>query len=120
MFNFPVSLRKPLLNSEFESILKTELNFVVCSISAIDFEDAPLIDSPTSKVSFERTLRYLLFSFHATTIPCLSPVLTVSPTLNWFVSTPISNCAIFSKGIACPDDLAALNVPGCVTDESNL
>ena len=82
MLNFPVSLRKPLLNSESESILKTELNLVVCSINAIDLEDAPLIDSPTSNVSFERTLRYLLFSFHATTVPSLSPVLTVSPTLN--------------------------------------
>ena len=80
-------------------MLKTELNFVACSISAIDFEDTPLIDSPTSKVSFERTFRYLLFSFHATTVPTLSPVLTVSPTLNWFVSTSILNCAIFSKGI---------------------
>ena len=82
MFSFPVSFLNPLLNSELESILKTELNFDVCSISAIDFEDAPLIDSPTLKVSFERTFRYLLFSFHATTVPCLSPVLTVSPTLN--------------------------------------
>ena len=82
MLNFPVSLRKPLLNSESESILKTELNLVVCSINAIDLEDAPLIASPTLNVSFERTLRYLLFSFHATTVPSLSPVLTVSPTLN--------------------------------------
>ena len=61
-------------------MLNTELNLVVCSIIAIDFEEAPLIDSPTSKVSFDRTLRYLLFSFHATTVPTLSPVLTVSPT----------------------------------------
>ena len=82
MFSFPVSFLNPLLNSELESILKTELNFDVCSISAIDFEDAPLIDSPTLKVSFERTFKYLLFSFHATTVPTLSPVLTVSPTLN--------------------------------------
>ena len=120
MFNFPVSLRNPLLNSELESILNTELNLDVCSINAIDLEETPLIDSPTLNVSLERTFRYLLFSFHATTVPSLSPVLTVSPTLNWFVSTPISNCAIFSKGIACPDDLVALNVPGCVTDESSL
>ena len=82
MLNFPVSLRKPLLNSEFESILKTELNLVVCSINAIDLEDSPLIDSPTLKVSFERTFRYLLLSFHATTVPSLSPVLTFSPILN--------------------------------------
>ena len=101
-------------------MLNVELNLLVCSINAIDLEEVPLIDSPTLKVSFERTFRYLLFSFHATTVPTLSPVLTVSPTLNWFVSTPISNCAIFSKGIACPDDLVALNVPGCVTDESSL
>ena len=88
---------------------------VACSIDAIDLDDTPLINSPTLKLSFERTLRYLLFSFHATTVPSLSPVLTVSPTLNWLVSTPISNCAIFSKGIACPDDFVSLNVPGCVT-----
>ena len=49
---------------------------------AIDLDDVPLIDSPTSKVSFERTFRYLLSSFHATTVPILSPVLTISPTLN--------------------------------------
>ena len=59
MFNLPVSLRKPLLNSEFESILKAELNLVVCSINAIDLDDSPLIDSPIVKVSFERTFRYL-------------------------------------------------------------
>ena len=52
MLNFPVSLRKPLLNSELESILNTDPNLVVCSISAIDLEDSPLIDSPTSKVLF--------------------------------------------------------------------
>ena len=91
MFNLPVSFLNPLLNSESESILKTESNLVVCSISAIDLEEEPLIDSPTLNVSFERTLRYLLFSFHATTVPTLSPVLTVSPTLNWFVSTSILN-----------------------------
>ena len=101
-------------------MLNTELNLVACSIVAIDLDDTPLIDSPTLKVSFERTFKYLLFSFHATTVPSLSPVLTISPTLNWFVSTPISNCAIFSKGIACPDDFASLNVPGSVTDESSL
>ena len=82
MLNFPVSLRKPLLNSELESILNTDPNLVVCSISAIDLEDSPLIDSPTSKVLFERTFKYLLFSFHATTVPSLSPVLTFSPILN--------------------------------------
>ena len=120
MFSFPVSFLNPLLNSELESMLNTELNLVACSIVAIDLDDTPLIDSPTVKVSFERTFKYLLFSFHATTVPSLSPVLTVSPTLNWFVSTPISNCAIFSKGIACPDDFASLNVPGSVTDESSL
>ena len=63
-------------------MLNTELNLVDCSINAIDLEDVPLMDSPTLNVSFERTLRYLLFSFQATTIPTLSPVLTVSPTLN--------------------------------------
>ena len=93
---------------------------MACSIVAIDLDDTPLIDSPTLKVSFERTFKYLLFSFHAKTVPSLSPVLTVSPTLNWLVSTPISNCAIFSKGIACPDDFSSLNVPGSVTDESSL
>ena len=77
-----MSLRNPLLNSESESILKTESNLVVCSIKAIDFDDCPVIDSFTLKVSFDKTLRYLLFSFHATTTPTLSPVLTVSPTLN--------------------------------------
>ena len=46
MLNFPVSLRKPLLNSEFESILNEEENLVVCSINAIDLDDSPLIDSP--------------------------------------------------------------------------
>ena len=93
---------------------------MVCSISAIDLDDCPLIDSFTLKVSFERTLRYLLFSFHATTVPTLSPVLTVSPTLNWLVSTSILNCAIFSKGIAWPDDEGPLKMPGLVTDESKL
>ena len=53
-------------------MLNTELNLVDCSINAIDLEDVPLIDSPTLNVSFERTLRYLLFSFQATTIPTLS------------------------------------------------
>ena len=77
-----MSLRNPLLNSESESILKTESNLVVCSIKAIDFDDCPVIDSLILKVSFDNTLRYLLFSFHATTTPTLSPVLTVSPTLN--------------------------------------
>ena len=101
-------------------MLNTELNLVDCSINAIDLEDVPLIDSPTLNVSFERTLRYLLFSFHATTVPTLSPVLTVSPTLNWFVSTSILNCAIFSKGIAWPDDEGPLKMPGLVTDESKL
>ena len=90
----------------------------VCSISAIDLDDWPLIDSPTLKVSFERILRYLLFSFHATTVPSLSPVVTVSPIANWFVSTPMSNCAIFSNGIACPDDDGPLKMTGLVTDES--
>ena len=101
-------------------MLNTELNLVDCSINAIDLEDVPLIDSPTLNVSFERTLRYLLFSFQATTIPTLSPVLTVSPTLNWFVSTLILNDAIFSNGIACPDDEGPLKMPGCVTDRSKL
>jgi len=65
-------------------------------------------------------LRYLLFSFHATTVPSLSPVLTVSPTLNWFVSTLILNAARFSNGIACPDDEGPLKMPGLVTDRSKL
>ena len=99
-------------------MLNTELNLVDCSINAIDLEEAPLIDSPTLKVSLERTFRYLLFSFQATTTPTLSPVLTVSPALNWFVSTSILNWAIFSNGIACPDDEGPLKIPGCVTDES--
>ena len=51
-------------------------------MNATDLEDCPLIDSPISKVSLERTLRYLLSSFQATTVPDLSPVLTISPTLN--------------------------------------
>ena len=101
-------------------MLNTELNLVVCSINAIDLEEAPLIDSPTLKVSLERTFKYLLFSFQATTVPILSPVLTISPTLNWFVSTSISNCAIFSNGIACPDDEGPLKMPGLVTEESKL
>ena len=75
MLNFPVSFRKPLLNSESESILNVELNLVVCSITAIDLDEVPLIDSPTLNVSFERTFKYLLFSFQATTVPTLSPVL---------------------------------------------
>ena len=66
-------------------MLNVELKLVTCSISAIDLDDAPLIDSPILNLSFERTFNYLLFSFHATTVPFLSPVLTISPTLNWFV-----------------------------------
>ena len=101
-------------------MLKTELNLVVCSINAIDLDDSPLIDSPTLKVSFERTFRYLLFSFHATTVPSLSPVLTFSPILNWFVSTVISKAARSANGIALPDDEGPLKIPGCVTDLSKL
>ena len=101
-------------------MLNTESNLVVCSINAIDLDDCPLIDSLTLKVLFDNTLRYLLFSFHATTTPTLSPVVTVSPTLNWFVSTSILNWAIFKYGIACPDDDGPLNMPGLVTDESKL
>ena len=84
-------------------MLNTELNLVDCSINAIDLEDVPLIDSPTLNVSFERTLRYLLFSFQQQQFLPYH-LLTVSPTLNWFVSTLILNDAIFSNGIACPDD----------------
>ena len=101
-------------------MLNVELKLVTCSISAIDLDDAPLIDSPILNLSFERTFKYLLFSFHATTVPFLSPVLTISPTLNWFVSTSILNCAMFSYGIAWPDDEGPLKIPGCVTDESRL
>ena len=93
---------------------------VVCSINAIDLDDCPLIDSLTLNVSFERIFRYLLFSFQATTTPTLSPVLTVSPTLNWFVSTLILNWAILINGIACPEDEGPLNMPGLVTEESKL
>ena len=93
---------------------------VVCSINAIDLDDCPLIDSLTLNVSFERIFRYLLFSFQATTTPTLSPVLTVSPTLNWLTSTSILNWAIFKYGIACPEDEGPLNMPGLVTEESKL
>ena len=87
---------------------------------AIDLDDDPFINSSTLKVSFERTLRYLLFSFQATTVPSLSPVLTVSPTLNWLGLISMLNDAIFSNGIACPDDEGPLKMPGLVTEESNL
>ena len=93
---------------------------MVCSIIAIDLDEDPLIDSPEVNVSFDNTFRYLLFSFQATTVPILSPVLTFSPTLNWFVSTLILNWAIFSYGIAWPDDEGPLKMPGLVTDESKL
>ena len=36
------------------------------------------------------------------------------------VETLILNWAIFSKGIACPDDEGPLKMPGLVTDESKL
>ena len=62
----------------------------------------------------------MLFSFHATTVPSLSPVLTVSPTLNWLGLMSILNDAMFSNGIACPDDEGPLKMPGLVTEESNL
>ena len=89
-------------------------------MNATDLEDCPLIDSPISKVSLERTLRYLLSSFQSTTVPDLSPVLTISPTLNWFGLIPILNCAISWKGIARPEDDGPLKMPGFVTDESKL
>ena len=79
-----------------------------------------MIDSPTSKVSLERTLRYLLFSFQETTVPSLSPVLTISPSLNWFGLIPMLKAATSSKGIALPDEDGPLKMPGLVTDESKL
>ena len=51
VFNLPVSFRKPLLNSESESMLNTELNLVVCSIKAIDLDDCPLIPGCTDPVA---------------------------------------------------------------------
>ena len=62
----------------------------------------------------------MLSSFQSITVPTLSPVLTVSPILNWFVSTAILNVAMFSNSIACPDDEGPLKMPGLVTDESKL
>ena len=120
MFNFPVSFLNPLLNWESESILKVELNLVVCSIIPIDLDDEPLIDSPDLNVSLDNTFKYLLSSFQPTTVPTLSPVLTVSPTLKLFGSTLMSNWARFSKGIAWPDDEGPLKMPGLVTEESKL
>ena len=93
---------------------------MVCSIIAIDLDDDPLMDSPALKVSLDNTFKYLLSSFQATTVPILSPVLTSSPILNWLVATVILNWAIFSKGMACPDDEGPLKMPGLVTDESRL
>jgi len=54
VFSFPVSLRKPLLNVESESILNVEVKLVDCSIIAIDLDDSPLIDSPILNTSFDK------------------------------------------------------------------
>ena len=71
-------------------------------------------------MSNDRTFRYLLVSFQVTTIPVLSPVLTVSPSANSFVLTLISNLGISNQGITLPDDDDPLKVPGLVTVVSNL
>ena len=62
MFNLPVCFLNPLLNSESDSILNTESNFVVCSIIAIDLDEDPLIDSPEVNVSFDSTFKYVCVS----------------------------------------------------------
>ena len=89
-------------------------------INATDLEDLPFIDSPILKLSLESIFKYLLSSFHATTVPTLSPVLTISPTLNWFGLIPILNVATSSKGMTLPDDDGPLKMPGFVTNVSNL
>ena len=120
MFNFPVSLLNPVVTSEFESISNDEENVFVWVINAIDLDDLPFIDSLISNLSFERTFKYLLSSFQPTTVPTLSPVLTISPTLNWFGLILILKVAISSKGITLPEDDGPLKMPGFVTNVSSL
>ena len=97
-----------------------EENIFVWVINATDLEDLPFNDSSTLNVSFERTFKYLLSSFQPTTVPTLSPVLTISPTLNWFGLIPILKVATSSKGITLPEDDGPLKMPGFVTNVSNL